>query len=39
MDLEKDSVKIKIDVDPSKTNLIGKLVQKLIRYSERLTTD
>ena len=29
MDLEKDSVKIKIDVDPSKTNLIGKLVQKL----------
>tara|TARA_R100000995_G_scaffold84919_1_gene65838 strand:+ start:1808 stop:2383 length:576 start_codon:yes stop_codon:yes gene_type:complete len=29
MDLEKDSVNISIDVDPSKTNKIGQLCQKL----------
>ena len=30
MDLEKDSVNIRIDVDPSKTNKIGQLCQKLL---------
>ncbi len=30
IDLEKDSVNISIDVDPSKTNMIGQLCQKLL---------
>ena len=30
MDLEKDSVNISIDVDPSKTNAIGQLCQRLL---------